>query len=128
MNRKIYRDFAVTRFDLLETIREAGRALDPSEDELDDFDIRSLMKRLEVAYGILSYTALDNYTGDAFHITYRLPHHPDYDNPYVCNDYDDLLRCMKLEQEGKVTITSINGIEWDKEDYDYYFSEKGATA
>ena len=123
MNNRIDADFAVTRYDIYEIIREAGRALDPSEK---DVDVMGALKRLEVAYQILQSGLLSEYKGDSYFIKYRLPHRPDYDNPYVCTDYEDLVRCVKLEQEGKCTITSINGIEWDKDDFEYYFAdEKG---
>ena len=121
MNKKVFVDFGITRYDLLEIIREAGRALDPSENEI---DIRGARKRLEVAYMILQGGVLDKYMGNSFFITYRLPHAAEYENPYVCTDYDDLQRVVDLEQEGKCKITSINGVEWDKDEYEYYFGKE----
>lgn len=78
-------------------------------------------KGITAAYMIVD-KLLNKYAGDMYFITYRL-NSRDGLNPYLCTDRDDLLRCLKIEQEGKCEIETINGINWDKDDYSYYVSE-----
>ena len=132
MNRLFNKDFGISQSDIFQTLEDAVIALADAEDA----KTRMLHARLDMQLALLRTAVIGHIDiGGGYALTYKIPSHlKDIDDNdvqyYVCPDYEDLLRCVKLEQEGKCKILTINGIEWDKDDYSYYFSDKqkGATA
>lgn len=129
---KINKDFGVYGTDIFETLEEAVRALENATDD----KTRMLHDRLDMQLAILR-TAVEGEVefGKQYAITYKIPSHlksiDEHDTLYyVCPDYEDLVRVVLLEQADRCKILTINGVEWDKDDFDYYFSDvmKGATA
>lgn len=125
---RVNKDFGVYGADIFETLQDAVIALEDAE----DIKTRMLHDRLDMQLAILRTAVIGNVEfGKQYALTYKIPSHLKSidDNDvlyYVCPDYEDLVRCARLEQDGKCKILTINGVEWDKDDYHYYFAdEKG---
>ena len=128
---KINKDFGISQSDIFQTLEDAVRALEDAEDP----KTQRLHKRLDMQLALLRTAVIGHVDiGGGYAITYKIPSHlKSIDENetlyYVCPDYEDLERCAKLEQEGKCKILTINGIEWEKDDFEYYFDDvKGEQA
>ena len=128
MKTLINKDFGISQGDIFQTFVEAVTALEGAKDD----KTRMLHDRLDMQLAILRTAVAGKVLfGEQYAITYKIPSHLKSidDNDvlyYVCPDYEDLVRCARLEQEGKCKILTINGVEWDKDDFEYYFAnEKG---
>lgn len=128
MKKLINKDFGISQSDIFQTFLEAVQALEDAPDE----KTRMLHDRLDMQLAILRTAVAGRVCfGEQYAITYKIPSHLksiDENDAlyYVCPDYEDLVRCARLEQEGKCKILTINGVEWDKDDFEYYFAdEKG---
>lgn len=113
MTDRIKKDLSLTRSEIRGHLLDAILGINNNE--------LPPRKGITAAYMIVD-KLLCNYSEDMYFITYRLDGH-DYLNPYLCTDRDDLLRCLKLEQDGRCEIDTINGKTWDKDDYSYYVTE-----
>lgn len=125
---RVNKDFGIYGVDIFQTLQDAVIALEDAE----DIKTRMLHDRLDMQLAILRTAVIGNVEfGKQYALTYKIPSHLKSidDNDvlyYVCPDYEDLVRCARLEQYGDCKILTINGVEWDKDDYDYYFAdEKG---
>lgn len=120
---KINQDFGIYGADIFETLAEAVQALENAPDD----KTRMLHDRLDMQLAILHTAVVGKVEfGIQYAITYKIPSHlksiDEHETLYyVCPDFEDLERVAKLEQEGKCKLLTINGVEWDKDDYEYYF-------
>ena len=128
MKKRINKDFGISQGDIFQTLEEAVIALEGAKDD----KTRMLHDRLDMQLAILRTAVAGKVCfGEQYAITYKIPSHLKSidDNDvlyYVCPDYEDLVRCAMLEQDGKCKILTINGVEWDKDEFEYYFvDEKG---
>lgn len=125
MKERVYRDFRISQGDIFQTIMDVIKALEDSQDD----KIKRLHDRLDMQFALLRTAIVGHLDiGGGYAITYKIPSHlKSIDENdvqyYVCPDYEDLERCAGLEQKGECKILTINGVEWDKDDYEYYFDD-----
>ena len=116
-------DFGISVSSIITTLCEAQGAILEKEGK----KAENLAIRLGMVTAILKEALPAHYPGDYYAIDYELTSALGNKSRhgYIATDYNDLQRCAILEQKGDCKILSINGVEWDADDFEYYFPERG---